>query len=33
VVTVAVGMTAGLLLARLWPNGFAMLNGGRAALG
>jgi succinoglycan biosynthesis protein ExoH len=31
-VTVTIGMAAGLLLARLWPNGFALLNGGRTAL-
>jgi succinoglycan biosynthesis protein ExoH len=31
--TVAVGVTAGILLTRLLPNGFALLNGGRSALG
>jgi succinoglycan biosynthesis protein ExoH len=32
-VTVTVGLCAGILLARLLPKGFELLNGGRAALG
>lgn len=33
IVTVAIGLAAAMLLARLLPKGFALLNGGRAALG
>ena len=32
-VTVAVGLSAGIVVARLLPKGFELLNGGRAALG
>lgn len=31
-VTVAVGLTAGLLLAHTWPRAFSLMNGGRAGL-
>jgi hypothetical protein len=33
VVTVVIGVGSGLLLARQWPRAFALMNGGRAAIG
>jgi succinoglycan biosynthesis protein ExoH len=32
-ITIGLGVAAGILLARLFPRAFAFLNGGRAALG
>ena len=33
ILTVVIGVSAGLFVARRWPRVFALMNGGRAAIG